>query len=535
MRASDAMTPSESRQTAVPQAFDAFSVLDALGDAIAVAGPDWTVRYLNASWERILAVSRADALGTDMWATYPDLGTEPGGSMIRATAADGSTRRFDAELSIGQGGEHRGYGVRVARTRGGCVVIAVSRAYQMQKSARDRTLEERNEENAALRALARQTAEVEDTQTLLTILCEAASAQCGGQGATLISVDESEGELVAAVGMLLPARGKRFPLVGSLAREVVDNAHPAMIEDFSASERPLAKRLDDLVIGPLIVAPLIAHDRVLGVLAVSRDRRSVPFSTRDAQRLAVVADHAALAFWKSQLLEQAQEADRAKGRFLATMSHELRTPLTALAGYEELLVDAVLGPLSDQQREVLERMHHVTQHLTSMIEEVLAYTNLETGGEVVRPTDFLAADLLMAAAAIVQPLAEQKGLTIITESDATPIRMSTDVDKARQILVNLAGNAVKFTEHGEVRMAVRFADGQVRFEVSDTGIGIASEGLQRLFRPFTQLDSGLTRKHGGTGLGLYISDRIARLLRGRIEVESRLGAGSRFTLVLPRE
>src|SRR5439155_1324733 len=163
------------------------------------------------------------------------------------------------------------------------------------------TLEERNEENAALRALARQTAEVADTAALLRILCTAASTQCGGHGATLISVEADHGELVSAVGLLEPARGWRFAPAGSLPRDIV-----------------------------------------------------------------------------------------------ATMSHELRTPLTALAGYEELLVDAVLGPLSDSQREVLERMRYVTQHLSAMIEDVLAYTNLETGGEVVRPTDFLAADLLSA-------------------------------------------------------------------------------------------------------------------------------------------
>jgi signal transduction histidine kinase len=285
----------------------------------------------------------------------------------------------------------------------------------------------------------------------------------------------------------------------------------------------------------VLAAPLVAHEKVLGVLAVARDRRSVPFSTRDAQRLSVVADHAALALWKSQLLEQALEADRAKGRFLATMSHELRTPLTALAGYEELLVDAVLGPLSDSQREVLERMHYVTQHLSAMIEDVLAYTNLETGGEVVRPTDFLAADLLSAAAAIVQPQADEKQIALVSESASRPIRMTTDIDKARQILVNLAGNAVKFTEKGEVRLSV-VADGAwVRFGVSDTGIGIAEADRQRLFRPFTQLDSGLTRRHGGTGLGLYISQRLAALLRGRIDVDSKVGAGSTFTLVLPRE
>jgi signal transduction histidine kinase len=529
-----ALTKPELREAmTAEQPFDARSAMDALGDAIVVIAPDWRVRYINAPWGRILGVRRESALGHDFWSTYPDLDVEPGAAMIRATGADGATRRFDLEHWVA--GEQRSYGIRVARDDAGCVVLALSRSFQMLKNERDRTLEERNEENAALRTLARQTAEVADTSALLSILCAAASAQCGGQGATLISIDEGDAELVSSVGILAPAQGWRFPLVGSLARDVVESRQVSMVEDFAVTERPLAKRMADISIGPLIAAPLVAHERVLGVLAVARDRRSVPFATRDAQRLGVVADHAALALWKTQLLEQAQEADRAKGRFLATMSHELRTPLTALAGYEELLVDAVLGPLSDSQSEVLERMLFVTQHLAAMIEEVLAYTSLETGTEIVRPTDFLAADLVSAVAAVVQPLADQKKLAVVSESAAKPIRITTDIDKARQVLVNLTGNAIKFTERGEVRIGVRLDADEVRFSVTDTGIGIAQPDVQRLFKPFTQLDSGLTRKHGGTGLGLYISQRFARLLRGRIEVESEVGRGSTFTLVLPRE
>ena len=512
---------------------DAQSAMDALGDAIVVIAPDWRIRYINAPWERILGIRAAESINGDFWRTYVGFNAQPGAEMIRATASDGSTRRFDFEHTVL--GELRRYGVRVARDRTGNVVLAVSRSFEMVKNARDRALEDRNEENAALRSLARQTAEVADTAELLNILCESASAQCAGHGASVVLATDTEGELVSAVGVLAPAQGRRFTLAGSLAREILDTRRVAMVEDFSATRRPLARRLSDIEIGPLLVAPLIAHERVLGVLVVARDRRSVPFATRDAQRLGVVADHAALAVWKSQLLEQAQEADRAKGRFLATMSHELRTPLTALAGYEELLVDEVLGALSPEQREVLERMHYVTQHLSAMIEDVLAYTNLETGGEVVRATDFLAADLLSAAAAVVQPLADQKKIPLVSESVAKPIRMTTDIDKARQILVNLAGNAVKFTEQGEVRMALSQDGDEVRFAVSDTGIGIAQSDIQRLFRPFTQLDSGLTRKHGGTGLGLYISHRFAKLLRGRIEVDSYLGKGSTFTLVVPRE
>jgi len=509
--------------------------MDALGDAIVVIAPapDWRVRYVNGPWERILGIRRESAINTDFWATYPGLAAEPSAAMIRATAEDGATRRFDLEYWVS--GEQRSYGVRVARDGSGCIVLALSRSFQVMTNVRDRTLEERNEENAALRSLARQTAEVADTGALLAILCTAASVQCGGQGATLVSVEENDGILVSAVGLLAPALGRRFPMAGSLARQALESRQVVMVEDFSATERPLALRVNDIPIGPLLVAPLIAHERVLGLLVVARDRRSIPFMTRDSQRLAVVADYAALAVWKSQLLEHAQEADRAKGRFLATMSHELRTPLTALAGYEELLVDSVLGPLNDSQREVLERMHYVTQHLAAVIEEVLAYTNIETGGETVRPTDFLAADLLSAAAAVVQPLADQKKITLASESEAKPIRMTTDIDKARQVIVNLLGNAIKFTETGEVRIGVSQDGDEVRFAVRDTGIGIAKADMQRLFRPFTQLDSGLTRKHGGTGLGLYISQRLAGLLGGRIEVASIPGTGSTFTLVLPRE
>jgi signal transduction histidine kinase len=323
-------------------------------------------------------------------------------------------------------------------------------------------------------------------------------------------------------------------VVGSLSREVIETRSVKAVENFAISERPLAKRFKDVDIGPMLAGPLIAHEQVLGVILVMRRQGSAPFGAREIQRLHAVADHAALALWKAQLLEHAQQADRAKGRFLATMSHELRTPLTALAGYEELLVDAVLGPLSDSQREVLERMHYVTAHLAAVIEDVLAYTNLETGAEVVRPTDFLAADLLSAVAAVVHPLADSKKIPTVCESAARPIRMTTDIDKARQILVNLAGNAIKFTDSGEVRLSVTEVDGNVRFSVSDTGMGIAEGDIPRLFRPFTQLDSGLTRRHGGTGLGLYISDRLARLLGGRIDVQSVPGQGSTFTLILPR-
>jgi signal transduction histidine kinase len=177
-----------------------------------------------------------------------------------------------------------------------------------------------------------------------------------------------------------------------------------------------------------------------------------------------------------------------------------------------------------------------------MIEEVLAFSSIEAGREVARPTEFLAEDLVRAVMAIVEPLGRQKKLRVVCDLPAEPVRLTSDIDKVRQIIVNLAGNAVKFTDRGEVRITLSEVhssgtDGEswreVRFTVHDTGPGIAAEDVRRLFRPFSQVDTGLTRRHGGTGLGLYISQRLAALLGGRIDVESELGAGSSFTLALP--
>jgi signal transduction histidine kinase len=389
-------------------------------------------------------------------------------------------------------------------------------------------------DGAPLRQLARQLAEETNTDVMLEILCRAGAQECGGSGAGVLKAVGNEGELVTAIGPLDVARGRRFSLPGSLAREVIKKRDVVAVSDYSASSsRPLAKVAPELSVGPMLLAPLLSHEVMLGVLVVTRDRGEEPFSKQQAFRLRAISDYAAVALWKAELLDQAQAADRAKSRFLATVSHELRTPLTALAGYEELLVDQVIGPISESQLDVLERMRSVTNHLASVIEEVLAFSSLDEGRERVRPTDFLAADLMRAVAAVVEPIAQQKHLRFIAKTPDAAIRMTSDIDKIRQILVNLGSNAVKFTDAGEVRLELHQKGGDACFSVSDTGIGIAAADRERLFKPFAQLDTGLTRRHGGTGLGLYISQTLAALLGGRIEVESEVGKGSTFTLVLP--
>jgi len=390
-------------------------------------------------------------------------------------------------------------------------------------------------------------ADVEDTQELLGILCEAAAAQCRATGAAVFrAVEENdrvragrrpaggEGDVIAATGTLLAARGLSFPLPGSMMRDVLRTRDVAAVDDFSGSSLPLTRVAPTLRVGPLLLAPMLAHNAIVGVLGVARDTGAPAFGEHEFHRLRTIADHAALAVWKSELLDRAQAADRAKGRFLATVSHELRTPLTALAGYEELLADQVIGALSETQHDIVERMRSVTQHLATVIEELLAFSSLEEGKERVRPTEFLAADLMRSAMAVLEPMARQKHLELHCDIPSEPVRLNNDVDKIRQVLVNLGGNAVKFTDKGFVRLTLSVTPSEARFCVADSGPGISAHDLGQLFRPFSQLDTGLTRRHGGTGLGLYVSRTLASLLGGRIEVESQPGEGSVFTLVLPR-
>ena len=517
---------------------DAATVLDALTTAVAVIGVDWRIQMMNQQWERLFGCPAAECMRRDLFAAFPFFADEQVVRMLRASRADGATRHFEVESANGSAVEH--FGVRATCTQDGRLVLEVSTS-----AVDDNESTDQYSENASLRRLAREMAAVADSSTLLELLCAAASEQCNGSGAAVLRGSGVEGEVVSAAGAMTLGLERRFPLDGSVAQEALQSRGVVSVENFTQSQRPLAKVVPELHIGPMIAAPLIAHDRLLGVLTVVRGEHAAGFSAREAQRLSVIADHAALAMWKAELLEQSRAADRAKGRFLATISHELRTPLTALTGYEELLADEVMGPLSEPQTDVLERMRSVTHHLTVMIEEVLAFSSIEAGREVVRPTEFLAADLVRAATAIVDPLARQKHLALEFDLPAQPIRLTSDVDKVRQIIVNLAGNAVKFTDHGRVKITLSEGRAQsgdlhrarheVRFAVTDTGPGISPEDARRLFRPFSQIDAGLTRRHGGTGLGLYISQRLAQLLGGHIDVVSELGVGSTFTLTLPAD
>lgn len=229
----------------------------------------------------------------------------------------------------------------------------------------------------------------------------------------------------------------------------------------------------------------------------------------------------------------AEAASQAKSDFLATMSHELRTPLNAMLGYTELLLLGVPEPIPGAARTQVERIAHAARHLRSVIDEILTFSRIEAGRESVETERVPLRDVLEEVAAVVQPLAERKGLALHLPAPAAAESLETDPGKLRQILINLLGNAVKFTEHGSVWFDVRRERDDLCFRVRDTGEGIAPEHMDAIFEPFRQVRGALTRPAEGTGLGLAVSRRLARLLGGDISVQSVPGRGSTFTLRLP--
>ncbi|MEO6777922.1 MAG: HAMP domain-containing sensor histidine kinase [Gemmatimonadaceae bacterium] len=233
--------------------------------------------------------------------------------------------------------------------------------------------------------------------------------------------------------------------------------------------------------------------------------------------------------------EVAESANTSKGNFLAVMSHELRTPLSAIIGYEELLADGITGPVNEAQKHQLGRVKASAQHLLHLIDQILSYSRVDAGREVVQAEDVDANELAQDAATLVEPLARDRGLPLEVIPTGYVLPMSTDSGKVRQILVNLLSNSVKFTPAGRVTLVVQHDGATVRYIVRDTGIGIASEHRDQIFDAFWQVEQPSTRRVGGTGLGLSVTRRLAQLLGGDVTVESTVGQGSAFTVSLPLE
>ena len=315
---------------------------------------------------------------------------------------------------------------------------------------------------------------------------------------------------------------------------VLRTGHPYHAAELDLAGQPIdaekQERLRRLGLRSVICVPVVARAEVVAAISFIRATRT--FDAHDLAFAQEVASYAAAAIDNARLFEQAQESSRTKSTFIGVMSHEFRTPLTTIAGYADLLCSGIGGPLSEKQQEQIGRIRASAWHLTQLVDEILSFSRVEAGREEIGIEPFDAADLTRRVAALLEPSAAAKGIALRVEVDAPRGLVATDPQKVRQILFNLLSNAVRFTDHGEVRLrCVREPDSLV-FSVTDTGIGIAPENHERIFESFWQVEQGLSRRTGGTGLGLAITRRLARMLGGDVTVRSKLGEGATFVVRL---
>ena len=236
-------------------------------------------------------------------------------------------------------------------------------------------------------------------------------------------------------------------------------------------------------------------------------------------------------------VDASEDASRAKSAFLANMSHELRTPLNAVIGYSEMLTEEARERGLEILLPDLDKIHSAGKHLLRLINDILDLSKIEAGRMEMFAEVFDVNALVHEVSGTIRPLAERRGNVLAFRCGEDALRMRADQTRVRQVLLNLMSNAAKFTENGRVTLDVERAEVNgapwMRFRVIDTGIGLSPEQLARLFQAFTQADASTTRKYGGTGLGLVISRQLCQMMGGEVTVESDLGRGSVFTMLLP--
>jgi signal transduction histidine kinase len=398
-----------------------------------------------------------------------------------------------------------------------------------------------------------------DLDTVLTTIVARANQLAGTDGCTVYEYDaqaeefrfrasHNQDEGLVAIARARPIR-KGEGIVGRLAV----TREPVQIPDILAEgayESPFRAAVVRSGARALLALPLerlerggpdrvVGEEQLVGALAVTR-KTPGEFSPSTIELLKTFATQSALAIHNARLFREIENqsrqleiASRHKSQFLANMSHELRTPLNAILGYTELIGDNIYGEVPDKMRDVLERVEKSGRHLLGLINDILDLSKIEAGQLTLALNDYAMQDVIRSVASATEPLARAKGLGLeVAVPDDLPIGRA-DERRLMQVLLNLVGNAIKFTEAGKVAIRAELADATFRVAVTDTGPGIAESDQEKIFEEFQQADSTVARAKGGTGLGLAIARRIIEMHGGRLWLESALGVGSTFTFSVP--
>jgi signal transduction histidine kinase len=433
-----------------------------------------------------------------------------------------------------------------------------SMAAQLQDSyaTLERKVEDRTRELAQsvreLQALGEVSQAVNSTLDLETVLdtIVANAVQLSGTDAGTIYVFDPasrEFQLSATYGMseeLIASLKSHHTGLSEALAQATERRAPMQIADLR--DEPSAPRqaaVQQIVLDAgyraRMIVPLLGANRVVGALVV---RRKAPgeFTKRTVDLLQTFAAQSVLAIQNARLFRegeikshQLEVASRHKSQFLANMSHELRTPLNAILGYTELMLDNIYGDMAQRMRGVLERVQTNGKHLLGLINDVLDLSKIEAGQLTLSLEDYSIGDVVQNVVTVVEPLATEKSLALKIELPNDLPTGHGDQRRLTQVLLNLVGNAIKFTDSGEIAIKVAAGNGAYTLSVCDTGPGIDPADQGKIFEEFQQADSSSTKAKSGTGLGLSISRRIVAMHGGRIWVKSAPGRGSTFFVKVP--
>jgi len=384
-----------------------------------------------------------------------------------------------------------------------------------------------------------------DLKSVLNTLVESAARLCAADITTISREKDGHYHVVAAYGFPpgLQDYYETMPMDqgrGSLFGRILLERKPVQIVDVLADPEYAMRELQQRAgFRTVLGVPLLRDGVPIGLLSVNRTTVR-PFTDKQIEFVTAFADQAAIAIENVRLFDEIQdksrqleEASQHKSQFLANMSHELRTPLNAILGYTELMADGAYGEPSEKMLGILKRLEANGRHLLGLINDVLDLSKIEAGQLVLELSDYSVEDIAQTVRSTLEPLAADKKLGFKVEVAPQLPPGRGDGRRLTQVLINLVGNAIKFTDAGEVVITAKACDGSFHLSVRDTGPGISATDQSKLFQEFQQADNAITRKRGGTGLGLAISKRIIEMHGGRIWVDSIVGQGSTFSFTLP--